>query len=100
MTSTSRRQDKPPGGVAGAAGRGGVVGGVCGLGGPQGPVTVAGLTADPNSSTRVVMQFPEKAEDMLLSGTLERGDLLRSEKHTSELQSRGLSSYAGSCLTK
>ena len=42
----------------------------------SGPATVAGLTADPNSSTRVVMQFPAKAEDMLLSGTLERGDLL------------------------
>ena len=34
------------------------------------------MSADPNSSTRVVMQFPEKAEDMLLSGTLEHGELL------------------------
>jgi len=58
----------------GRGGRGG--GGFGGFGGPQGPTMVAGLTADPNSSTRVIMQFPEKADDMLLSGTLERGDLL------------------------
>jgi hypothetical protein len=57
-------------------GRGGFGGGFGGFGGNNGPVTVAGLTADPNSSTRVVMQFPEKADDMLLSGTLEHGELL------------------------
>jgi len=64
---------------AGSAGRGGRGGGG-GFGGPGqgGPQNVPGLSADPNSSTRVVMQFPAKAEDMLLSGTLERGDLLSS----------------------
>jgi hypothetical protein len=56
------------GGAGGGGGRGGFGGG--------GPVTVPGLSADPNSSTRVVMQFPAKAEDMLLSGTLEHGELL------------------------
>jgi hypothetical protein len=61
--------------AGGRGGRGGA-GGFGGFGGPQGPVTVPGLTADANSSTRVVMQFPSKAEDMLLSGTLERGELL------------------------
>lgn len=37
------------------------------------PQTVPGLTADPSATTRVVIQFPEKAADMLLSGTLEGG---------------------------
>jgi hypothetical protein len=60
---------------AGRGGRGGA-GGFGGGFGPPGPVTVPGLSADPNSSTRVVVQFPEKAEDMLLSGTLERGEML------------------------
>jgi hypothetical protein len=45
----------PAGSAAG--GRGGRGGGGGGFGGQQGPVTIAGLTADPNSSTRVVMQF-------------------------------------------
>jgi hypothetical protein len=65
-----------PGG--GRGGRGGGFGGgfAGGFGGGGGPVTVPGLTADANSSTRVVMQFPEKADDMLLSGTLEHGELL------------------------
>ena len=62
-------------GNSNAGGRGGR-GGRGGFGGPQGPVSVPGLSADPNSSTRVVVQFPEKAEDMLLSGTLEHGELL------------------------
>jgi hypothetical protein len=61
-----------------AGGRGGRGGGGGFGGGGGGPTTVAGLSADPNSSTRVVMQFPAKAEDMLLSGTLERGELLSS----------------------
>jgi len=64
------------GGGAGRGGRGGGAGGFGGGFGPPGPATVAGLSADPNSSTRVVVQFPEKAEDMLLSGTLEHGELL------------------------
>jgi len=60
---------------AGRGGRGGGFGG--GFGGQAGaPAAVPGLTADPSSSTRVVLQFPEKAEDMLLSGTLEHGELL------------------------
>ena len=58
----------------GRGGRGGGGGGFGGFGGA--PASVPGLTADPNSSTRVVMQFPAKAEDMLLSGTLENGALL------------------------
>jgi len=64
--------------AGGRGGRGGAGGGGFGggFGGPQGPVTVPGLSADPNSTTRVVIQFPEKAEDMLLSGTLEHGELL------------------------
>ncbi len=62
--------------AGGRGGRGGGAGGFGGFGGPQGPVTVPGLDADPSASTRVVVQFPEKAEDMLLSGTLERGELL------------------------
>ncbi len=68
--------NRAPKADAGAAGGRGTAGGRGGFGGPQGAVTVPGLTADPNSSTRVVMQFPEKAEDMLLSGTLENGNLL------------------------
>jgi hypothetical protein len=64
--------------AGGRGGRGGGFGGgfAGGFGGGGGPVTVPGLTADANSSTRVVMQFPEKADDMLLSGTLEHGELL------------------------
>jgi hypothetical protein len=63
--------------TTGRGGRGGGGGGSgFGGGGGSAPATVAGLTADPNSSTRAVTQFPAKAEDMLLSGTLERGDLL------------------------
>ena len=61
-----------------AAGRGGAGGG--GRGGPGGPggapQSLPGFTPDPNSSTRVVMSFPTKADDMLLSGTLENGALL------------------------
>ena len=64
-----------PAAVVDAAARGGG-GGFGGFGGGGGPASVPGLTADPNSSTRVVMQFPAKAEDMLLSGTLENGELL------------------------
>jgi hypothetical protein len=36
------------------------------------------VTADPNSHARVVMQFPEKPADMLLSGTLLGGEALAS----------------------
>jgi hypothetical protein len=61
--------------AGGRGGRGGGGGGFGGFGG-GGPASVPGLTADPSSSTRVVMQFPAKAEDMLLSGTLENGALL------------------------
>jgi len=66
------------GAPAGRGGRGGGGGGFGGFGGGGGPVSVPGLTADPNSSTRVVMQFPAKPDDMLLSGTLENGALLSS----------------------
>lgn len=34
------------------------------------------MTADSGATARVVMAFPEKASDMLLSGTLVNGDLL------------------------
>lgn len=37
------------------------------------PQTIPGLVPDANASTRVVLQFPAKAADMLLSGTLEGG---------------------------
>jgi hypothetical protein len=60
--------------TSGRGGRGGG-GGFGGFGG-GGTQPLAGLSADPSTSTRVVVQFPEKAEDMLLSGTLERGELL------------------------
>ncbi|MDB4877801.1 MAG: peptidase carboxypeptidase [Gemmatimonadetes bacterium] len=67
------------GGAAGRGGRGGGGGGGFGGGGGGGAAApVAGLSADPSSSTRVVMQFPAKPEDMLLSGTLENGNLLAS----------------------
>jgi len=66
--------------AGGRGGRGGPGGGGFGggFGGAAAPTSVAGLSADPSSSTRVVMQFPSKAEDMLLSGTLEHGELLSS----------------------
>src|SRR5262249_39598721 len=65
------------GNSGGRGGRGGAGGGG-GFGGFGGGGTqpLAGLSADPVTSTRVVVQFPEKAEDMLLSGTLGRGELL------------------------
>ena len=67
--------------AAAAGGRGGRGGGGAGRGGGPGggaPQSVPGLTADPNAKTRVVLQFPSKAEDMLLSGTLEGGSALAS----------------------
>ncbi|MEO7085846.1 MAG: M14 family zinc carboxypeptidase, partial [Gemmatimonadaceae bacterium] len=65
---------KPSQPNAGRGGRGG--GGFGGGFGGGATAPIPGLSADPNSSTRVVMQFPEKAEDMLLSGSLENGQLL------------------------
>jgi hypothetical protein len=57
-------------------GRGGR-GGFAGVGGgANGPTSVPGLSADPQASPRVVVQFPAAAKDMLLSGTLEHGELL------------------------
>ncbi len=38
--------------------------------------TLTGVTADPNAKTRVILQFPAKPSDMLLSGTLEGGAAL------------------------
>jgi hypothetical protein len=52
------------GGEFGGAGRG------------NNPPPDLGLTAETNARPRVVIQFPAKAEDMLLSGTLENGQLL------------------------
>ncbi|MEO5510856.1 MAG: hypothetical protein ABIS27_09505, partial [Longimicrobiales bacterium] len=37
---------------------------------------IPGITVDPNSSTRVIMQFPDNVDDMLLSGTLDNGESL------------------------
>jgi len=62
------------GGRGGGGGGGG--GGFGGFGGGNQPTSVPGLTADPNAHARVVLQFPAKAEDMLLSGTLEGGNTL------------------------
>ncbi|MGH7524449.1 MAG: M14 family zinc carboxypeptidase, partial [Gemmatimonadales bacterium] len=64
----------------GGRGRGGPGGGG-GFGGGgrgAGQQTLEGVTADPNSHLRVVMSFPEKASDMLLSGTLAGGEALSS----------------------
>ena len=63
--------------ASGRGGRGaGGGGGGGGFGGPTTARPVPGLTADPSSKTRVVMQFPANADDMLLSGTLEGGATL------------------------
>jgi hypothetical protein len=77
--ATSKGNDFNVGQAAG--GRGGRGGGGFGGGGGRGgagnaaPPTLT-FSADPNASARVVMQFPAKAEDMLLSGTLEGGAAL------------------------
>jgi hypothetical protein len=67
---------------AGGRGRGNFGGGGPGgngRGGGNGPATsLPGVTADPSAKARVVMQFPDKAADMLLSGTLVAGDILAS----------------------
>jgi len=60
--------------AAGRGGRGG--GGRGGFGGGGAPQTIPGFTPDPASAARVVMSFPANASDMLLSGTLEGGELL------------------------
>jgi hypothetical protein len=60
------------GGRGGGGGRGGAAGG----GGGGAATPTLNFSADPNASARVVMRFPEKAEDMLLSGTLEGGAAL------------------------
>ncbi|MES1259572.1 MAG: hypothetical protein ABUL71_03180, partial [Gemmatimonadota bacterium] len=60
-----------PGGAAAPGGRGaGGNGGAAAAGLP-------GVTADPASKARVVMQFPDRAADMLLSGTLANGEGLQ-----------------------
>jgi hypothetical protein len=68
--------EEPDTSEAGGRGRGGFGG--FGAGGQRGPTSVPGLTADPNAKTRVVLKFPAKADDMLLSGTLEGGNTLES----------------------
>jgi len=63
--------------AGGRGGRGAGGGGRGGFGGAGGaPQTIPGFTPDPASSARVVMAFPANAADMLLSGTLEGGELL------------------------
>ncbi|HEY7237225.1 MAG TPA: M14 family zinc carboxypeptidase [Gemmatimonadaceae bacterium] len=61
--------------AGGRGGRGGRAGGPGGFGGGVSR-PVPGLAADPSAATRVVMQFPANADDMLLSGTLEGGATL------------------------
>lgn len=62
---------------AGRGGRGGGGGGAPGRGGGgAAPQALQGVSADPNARMRVVMSFPEKASDMLLSGTLAGGEAL------------------------
>ncbi len=58
----------PPAAAPAGNGRGGRGGG-SGVG-----QALPGVTVDPNSKARVIMQFPAKASDMLLSGTLDGGD--------------------------
>jgi uncharacterized membrane protein YgcG len=72
--------DTAAGGAGGRGGRGAGGGfpGGGGVPGGGGGTTLPGVTADPGSSLRVVMQFPEKASDMLLSGTLAGGEGLSS----------------------
>jgi zinc carboxypeptidase len=69
-------------GGRGAGGRGaggrGAGGGGRGAGAPAAAPGLPGVSADPDAHTRVVMQFPAKASDMLLSGTLVGGDALAS----------------------
>jgi len=60
-------------GGGGGAGPGGGGGGGRGAAAPQ---SLDGVTADPSARMRVVMAFPEKASDMLLSGTLAGGEAL------------------------
>jgi hypothetical protein len=60
----------------GAGNFGGGGGGRQGGGGAAG-AGVPGLVPDAPTSTRVVMQFPAKADDMLLSGTIENGYVLQ-----------------------
>jgi hypothetical protein len=63
---------------AATAGRTGGFGGgeFGGAGRGNSPPPDLGLAAEPSAHPRVVIQFPAKAEDMLLSGTLENGQLL------------------------
>lgn len=62
-------------GGRGNAGFGGAAGGRGGAGaGAAVAPGLPGVTADPNARARVVMRFPDKAADMLLSGTLANGE--------------------------
>ena len=68
--------DTSSAGGRGGRGGGGGGGGAGGFGGGGPARPVPGLTADPSSRTRVVMQFPSSPDNMLLSGTLEGGATL------------------------
>ena len=61
-----------PGGGGGPGGRAGAGSGAPAAGAPG----VPGVTLDPVNATRVVMQFPATEEDMLLSGTIDNGEVL------------------------
>jgi hypothetical protein len=73
-TATDSAAAAGAGRAGGRGGRGG--GGGSGTGEP--PASVPGLAADPAARTRVVLQFPASADDILLSGTLEGGPALAS----------------------
>jgi hypothetical protein len=61
-------------GGRGAGGRG--AGGAGGRGGAGGATALAGVVVDSTATARVVLAFPAKADQMLLSGTLQNGELL------------------------
>ncbi len=62
-------------GGRGGRGGGGGAGGFGGRGG-GGAAGVPGVVVDSSAKARVVMAFPAKADQMLLSGTLQNGELL------------------------
>ena len=70
--------DSTPGGTAGGRGGrggGGAGGGFGGRGG-SGAAAVPGVVVDSSAKARVILAFPAKADQMLLSGTLQNGELL------------------------
>ena len=66
----------PGGRGAGGRGAGGGAGGPGGRGGAGGAAALSGIAVDSSATARVVLAFPAKADQMLLSGTLQNGELL------------------------